>query len=410
MSKVMLVARHEFLTNVRRRAFLFASFGAPILLIALMAFIFMVAIQSETDTERVGQVGYVDHAGVLAQALEKPDTFQLYADEDAARAALIAEDIGAYFVVPEGYMADGAVQLYSLNDAPEALEDQMDDFLIANLGAQLESDAVLERLRDPLDMTLETLDSGRVIPESAAPVLFLMPFVFIFMVMIASQITGGYLMSGVVDEKTNRIMEILITSVTPFQLLLGKMIGLGALGLLQVVIWLAMGIGALQVAQALDTLAGVTIPTDMLILGIIYFLLNYLLYASFAAGVGAAVGSEQESRQVAGFFSFVTMIPVFFIVSFMSDPNGPIAIALTLIPFTAPTAVMLRLGFGSVPAWQLAVSMVLLVLTTLVVVWASARVFRWALLLYGKRPTPRQIWRAIRSAPRMAVIPQEGAR
>jgi len=410
MHKAMLVARREFLHNVRRPAFLFASFGAPILIIALLAIIMTVAIQAETDTTRVGTVGYVDLSGVLAQAIEKPEAFQPYPDEASARAALEAQEIGAYFVVPEDYLESGEVMLYSFNDAPEALEDEMDDFLVSNLGAQIANEDVLERLRSPIDLAVQTLDSGRVIPESAAPALFILPFIFVFIVMMASQLAGGYLMSGVVDEKSNRIMEILITSVTPFQLLLGKMVGLGALGLLQVVVWPVLGVIGLSLANALDMLTGIVIPTDLAIIGIVYFLLSYVLYASFAASAGAVIGSEQESRQVAGFFGFLSMVPVIFIFNFMTDPNGTIPVVLTLIPVTAPTAVMLRLGFGSVPQWQLVVSMALLVLMTLVVVWASARVFRWSLLLYGKRPTPREIWRAIRSAPRMAVTAQEIAR
>jgi ABC-2 type transport system permease protein len=132
-------------------------------------------------------------------------------------------------------------------------------------------------------------------------------------------------------------------------------------------------------------------------------LLGYFFLASIMAGIGAVVGSEQESRQIAGIFSFVLVIPFFALVTFITDPNGVVPTVLTLFPLTSPVAVMLRLGFGSVPTWQLSLSMVLLLVTALFTAWASAKIFRWALLMYGKRPGLRDIARALRRPPTMAT-------
>lgn len=409
MNKAMIVARHEFLSNVRRPAYLFASFGVPLLTIGLMILIMAIAFQAETDTSRVGQVGYVDQSGVLADAREKPDNYTAYTDETEAREALDAGEIGAFFVLPPDYLETGDVKLYSLAGLPEATTDEIDRFLVANLGVELNDPELVSRIQEPVNMVLRTLDNGRELREDSIVALILMPFLLVFVLIMASQISSSYLMSGVVEEKTNRVMEMLITSVTPFQLLLGKMLGLGALGLLQVIVWLAMGTVGLMVAQGNSLLEGISLPTDMVILSLIYFILSYMLFAGVMAGIGAVVGSEQESRQIAGFFVFVTMIPIFFIIQFFEDPNGTIPVVLTMIPLTSPVTVLLRLGLGSVPAWQLAVSIALLALTTLFAVWASARVFRWALLMYGKRPGLRDIWRAVRKAPRVAVVKQERA-
>ncbi len=406
MNKAWLVARQEFAVNVRRGGFLFAAFGVPLLIIVLLAVIMAFAVASESDAGRVGGVGYVDHAGVLAQALDKPETFTAYDSDEAARAALDARTIGAYFVLPEDYMQTGNVRLYSAVDAPEALSDQISDFLVVNVGAALDDPELVGLLRAPTNMEIRTLDSGRTIGQSAVIALIFIPFIFVFVVIMATQITGGYLMSGVVEEKTNRIMEILVTSITPFQLLLGKIIGLGALGLIQVLIWVVIGAVALTVGQGLEAFQGVSVPVDMIAVGLILFLLTYMLYASFAAGIGVLVGSEQESRQIAGFFVFIMMVPFYLLVSFITDPGGPVALALTLFPLTAPVSILLRMGFGYVPAWQLVVSLVLLALTTLVVVWASARLFRWGLLRYGKRPSLREMLRAIRRAPQVTTTAQ----
>lgn len=395
MHKAWLVAKHEYLQNVKKRSFLFGAFGLPILIVALILIVGAVAVESETNVEQVGVVGYVDEAGVLSDAIDQPEDYRPYASADEARAALDAGEIGAYFVVQPDYLETGNVQLISRSGTPEALTEQFDTFLVVNVGRNLSPD-LLERLKDPMEMSVQTLDNGRVVRDSAIFALFLVPFIFVFVFLMASQITSSYLMSGVVEEKSNRIMEILITSVTPFQLLLGKVIGLGALGLTQLAIWILGAFLVLALGQNLDFLAGVAIPTDLVIIAIVYFLLDYFFFGSIMAGIGAVIGSEQESRQISGFLSFLGVIPFFFVVTFITDPNGVVPTVLTLFPLTSPIAVMLRLGLGSIPTWQLIVSIALLLLTTLFSVWASAKIFRWALLMYGKRAGLREILRVLR--------------
>jgi ABC-2 type transport system permease protein len=397
-----LVAKHEYLHNVKKRSFLFGAFGLPIIIVALMVIVGFVAVQSETNVEQVGTVGYVDESGVLTDAVDQPEDYRAFASADEAQTALESGEIGAYFVVAPDYLETGNVQLISRSGTPEALTDQFDEFLIVNVGRSIDPE-LLERLKDPVEMSVQTLDTGRVVQESAVFTLIFAPLIFVFVFLMASQITSGYLMSGVVEEKSSRIMEILITSITPFQLLMGKIIGLGALGLTQLLIWIAGAFIMLALGQNLEFLAGVTIPLDLLVIAVVYFLLGYFFLASIMAGIGAVVGSEQESRQIAGIFSFVLVIPFFALVTFITDPNGVVPTVLTLFPLTSPVAVMLRLGFGSVPTWQLSLSMVLLLVTALFTAWASAKIFRWALLMYGKRPGLRDIARALRRPPTMAT-------
>ncbi|MCZ2097277.1 MAG: ABC transporter permease, partial [Anaerolineae bacterium] len=140
-----------------------------------------------------------------------------------------------------------------------------------------------------------------------------------------------------------------------------------------------------------------------LVIGVIYFLLGYFLLACVMAAIGVVMGSEQESRQFAGIFGLVLAIPFFAITSFITDPNGAVVTFLTLFPFTSPVSMIMRMGFSAVPAWQLILSIALLLLTSLFMAWASARIFRWALLLYGKRPGVRQLIRVIRRPSGMAT-------
>jgi ABC-2 type transport system permease protein len=401
--KWWLIARHEFQVNIKKRSFLFGAFGVPLLLTVVLVIVFAIQIDAEENTERIGSVGYVDLAGVLSDGISVPENFQTYENEDTARAALEAGEIGAYFVVAVDYLETGNVAVTSRTAVPEALTDQFDEFLIANLGRDLEPE-ILGRLIDPIENTLYIVDSGRSIKEEGIIGLFIAPFIFIFVFLIGSQTTSGYLMSGVVEEKSNRIMEILVTTVTPFQLLFGKIVGLGALGLLQLVVWVGVAAVGLSLGQSIPFLSGVIIPLDFVIVGVIYFLLGYFLMASVMAGVGAVVGSEQESRQYAGIFSLLFSIPFFLIISFFTDPEGPVVTFLCLFPFTSPISVMLRMAFASMPLPLLLASIGILILTTLFVVWGSARIFRWALLMYGKRPSLREIIRSLRrGAPSMGT-------
>jgi len=397
MSKTWIVARHEFVSNVRRTGFLFAAFGIPLFTIALIVIVFAIAFESEGNSGRVGSVGYVDAAGVLDAAREKPETFFAYPDEDAARAAMNAGMIGAYFTLPPDYVSSGNVRLVSYAETPEALEGEINRYLLANLGAGVADEAALARIREPVALRIVILDSQRTLEAGAVAGLFLTPFLFVMVMLMATQITGGYLMSGVVEEKANRIMEMLITSVTPFQMLMGKMIGLGGLGLTQLAVWFAVGAAVTRFGREVEFLAGVSLPPDLVVVGVIYFILSYLLFAALMASIGVIIGSEQESRQYAGILALVMVLPLFFIIQFFTDPDGAIPTILTLVPFTASMTVILRMSFGSVPAWQLGASIALLVLTTLVVVWGAARVFRWSLLATGKRPGVREVLRGLRA-------------
>lgn len=406
MNKMWLVARHEYWFNLRRRSFLFAVFGVPLFTFFAWFVVFAVISSNENDLSKFGKVGYVDQAGVLVNPVfptDTPDLYVSYLDDASARQALDDKAVGAYFILPSDYMKTGSVEIYSYSSIPSALEDNLNTFLLGNLSRQLQG-ASVQRIEQPVNLTIHVSDSGRDITEANFPALFFIPLIFAMVFLMSSQTTSGFLMNGIVEEKTNRIMEILITSITPMQMLLGKIIGLGALGLTQMVVWGVAGGVLIKFGQTVPLLNGLSFPTDLAIAFVVYFVLSYFLLASLMAGLGAVAGSEQESRQYSGIISLLFVIPFFFITTFINDPNGSLPVALTLIPFTAPMTALLRLGLAAVPAWQIIASLLILLVTSVIVVWASARVFRWGLLLYGKRPTPRELWRVVRSSPRAATV------
>ncbi len=397
MSKAWLVARREFLTNLRRPAFLISAFGAPLLSVGLMLLVFNL-MASGTGGDSLGAVGFVDLSGVLAAEAAQPENFIRLDDEAAAQAALADGTVGAYFVVGAGYMSSGAVRLYSPSRVPESVTDAIDAFLLANVRYQHGDQAVFERISSPVDMVVRLQDSGRTLTSDAVGGLILVPTLFALVFFLSIQTTGGYLMSGVVEEKANRVIEILVTSITPLQLLAGKVIGLGLLGLLQMLVWIVAGVIFVNFGSNIEFLRGVSIPLDLIAVTLLYFFLSYFMYAGLLGTIGAVSNTEQESRQLSGVITLVAVVPFFFVTIFMFNPNSPLVIALTLIPFTAPLTVILRMSLSTVPAWQFIASVLILLVTMVLTVWGGARIFRWSLLMYGKRPNLRELWRVARGA------------
>lgn len=403
MRRTLLVARQEFLANVLRKGFLFATFGVPLLTIAMVVFVTSVTVNFEMEGD-IGAIGFVDESGLFSETADSP--FVQFADQPAAEAAFESGDVSAFFVIPADYLTEGTLAMTTRAAVPEGVQQQINSFLTAQLSAGIEPE-IAERLLTAPVMDLMLLDTGRTIAENAAVTVFLLPMIFVLVFMMSMQTASGYLMSGVVEEKSNRIMEILIVSITPMQLLWGKIVGLGALALVQILIWVLALVVGLQLGQGVEALAGVVLPSDIVVVALVFYLLAFFLMGSVMAAVGAVLPSEQESRQVAGLFSLVLVVPIFFITSFILEPDGLIPLVLTLFPLTAPTAVVLRMGLSTIPPEQLLVSFAILVATTLGAAWLSGRVFAWSLLLYGKRPGLRTIARAVRRGDRLATTATE---
>ena len=400
MHKIMLIARREYLYNFKRRSFLFTAFGVPIFSFVMMFIVFNMAETSSTQTGQLGQIGYVDQAGILQNPIDKPAEYVAFATTDAAQTALTDGQIGAYFVVPSNFMAGGEVDSYAYDGISSGIDSQFEDFIKTNLGRDVPANLPLNRILNPLkDLTVVDVSSGGQVGGSDAFIgRFMVPFVFAFVFLMAVNTTSQFLMSSVVEEKENRMMEILITSSTPLEMLWGKVLGLGVLGLTQVVLWAAAGVIliAAQPAAASNLLSGLRLTPDMLVAGLLYLVLGYFLFGAIMAGVGATVTAEQEGRQFSGLFSMVAVIPMILLVTFIDDPNGTVPVVLSIIPLTSPVSMLMRMPMTAVPVWQIVVSLVVLALTVFATVWIAARVFRLGLLMYGKRLTVREIIQAMR--------------
>lgn len=397
----MLIAVREFFYNLRRPSFLFAVFGTPLILAVALMFSGLAGNTGGGSLDTYKPVGFVDRSAdqILSRGIQPedyPDTFVRYASLEEADAAARTGQIKAYIEVGETYFADAGVTLFTMEAAPSDLFDAIDDFLRANLAADVPNTLAVTLLADRPNLDITVQEGNRSFNEEGVIFVTILPVVFGFLLVMSSVTTSTFLMNGLVEEKTNRIMEVLITSVKPMQLLVGKLIGMGALGLLQVITFLTAGFVGLSVAQNNNILQGLTIPPDMAVLALIYYFLSYFLLAAFGIAIGAVVGSEQESRQLSGFIVLPVMIPYILLVSFIIDPNGALPTALSLIPFTAPMAILMRVGLTTVPLWQIAFSITGLILMNLIVLWVSARLFRWGVLSTSKMPNLRRLFQVLR--------------
>jgi ABC-2 type transport system permease protein len=411
MRKILIVARHEYLVNIRRIGFIVMTALVPLLGAAgliIAAFFGGQAADffASTFVPEEGDIGIVDQLGAFTPILpEYEDRIHAYPDEDQGRAALRSEEIDGLLVIPEGYMDSGRVIIITREGGFSAaiLEDSdtLHSFFVDHLLREEADQRLRARLADPIEPVLVSLkEEGE--PESgplSVVLNMLVPYFLGILLVMTIFVTSGYLLQGVAREKTSRVMEIILSSVTAQELLAGKVLGLGALGLTQIVIWLA---STVALSGGATGMLGVALPflirPQLLLLGMVYYVLGFLVYAVLMGGVGALGTTQQESQQLAGIFSMMAAIPLMIGGFMFSNPNMTFVRVLSWFPLTAPTMMLLRMPMAEVPAIDVVGSIVVLILTIPAVLWAGSKIFRMGLLMYGKRPSLRQVLRALRQA------------
>lgn len=394
MRLALLVARREYLTALRSKSFLFATFGVPLMALLLVTLVFeAIDGAGPASSFSPGETGYVDLAGVIV----RPDPFRPFEAEAPARTAWEEGQLDSWFLIQADYLESGAVTLHTRLSDTEALEDSMADFLRGNLATQAGEGSRLPpaRLAQPVDLRVRA--SGMELGAGNAGGVFLVQFLYALAFFVAMQTTSGYLIASLVEEKGSRVLEILITSISPLQLMLGKIVGPACVGLTQLAVWLGAALAARALGPGLPVNLAFELPPDVLLTTLLFFLLSYFLNATFIVSIGSISDSEQESRQLAGGLALVSVLPFIAYAQLLGDPHGTISVALTLFPLTAPLTAIIRMGMGALPAWQLALSLALLTLSLVAALPLAARLFRWSTLLYGARPTPRRLWRLLRN-------------
>jgi ABC-2 type transport system permease protein len=403
MNEIWIVAWREFRQKVRKRGFLLTSIGTPVILIVIWAFTgafsggTQAPVQDLTELKQLGYaVGYVEHADLIRSIPDSipTDRFRAYPDVQAAAAALKSGAIGAYYVIPADYVQTGVVRRISPTlptGAPPDVQ-SFDWILVANLFPG-ETSEEIARLRQPLGAGgpkfVSVSAGGETGTASSA-----LPFVVAFVVMIPLFTSGSYLFQSLSQEKGSRVIEFLLTSLRPRQLLGGKLLGLGALAMVQYVIWAAIGLlaatlfgrGASQLLNAIQLSAGEVALLFPYALG------GYGLYAAVMAGLGALSPDIESSRGWVFLLTLPMLLPVYLWTAIASSPNGVLAVALSLIPFSAPVAMLMRMTSTTVPVWQIGSSLALLAVATVAVIWLMARLFRVQTLLSGEKFSIGRMW------------------
>jgi len=399
-----LIFRHEFLHTIKRVGFIIMTLIIPVLALLAIGIFQLVAAIIEPSEVEMTTIGYVDEIGEFDQyTYQGHIELARYDTQDDATEALVRKDIKEYFVIPQDYTSTGVINHYTLEKQPEAPPPTVaaiKRFLTSNILTGKVPQYTINVIESPLNLvTTRLTETGTVATEQGGYGTVIIPGLFSFLLAFSVIFSANYMLSGLVDEKENRLIEVLLSSVSARQLLTGKVLGLGAAGLIQVAVWLASLPLLLNLASS--TFGGffstIQLPGNFIVLGLVYFILGYLLFVVFAAGLGAISPNTREGQQLVTTLTMPVFIPIWFASLLFIFPNSPIWIVLTIFPITAPVATMLRLGVSGVPIWQLVVSIAVLALSIIGILFLAIRVFRIYLLMYGKRPSWGEIIQSIRS-------------
>jgi ABC-2 type transport system permease protein len=399
VNKTLLIFRHEFLQTIKRTGFIILTLALPVLALLGIGIFHIISGVAKPPTE-VARIGYVDEVGGFDQFTSQGNTtFVRINTPEAATQALIKKDITEYFVIPPDFISTGIIKRYTTQKEvtpPDTTTTAIKNFISSNLLAGKVPSTIVARVEAPLNLVTTTLTStGAVASEQAGLTNLIIPGIFSLLLALSLAFSSAYMLQGLGEEKENRLMEILLSSVSTRQLIIGKVLGIGTAGLVQVVVWvvsipLLLNLASSSIGGFIST---IQIPTYFLVLGVAYFILGYLLFAVLSAGVAAISTTVREGQGLASIFTIFAIAPLWFYSLLLLFPNSPIWVVFSIFPFSAPVLVMLRLGMIGVPAWQLIASMAVLVFSIVGGLLLAAKLLRTYILMYGKRPNLGEIFR-----------------
>lgn len=431
MNKILLIIQREYITRVLKKSFWISSLLAPILITAIYAIPIWLAMKDK----EVKRVEILDLSGLWKKSdlVDKEVEFTfITGKEQDLKMTFAAKGYDAFVSIPEDVLRNPkGVHIYSAKNIGMSLKGSVEKLIQNKVRHELLlkagiSSQIYESTQVDIDSKTFTVSTDGQETSSSSGGAMILAGIMGLVLYVTLLLYGSQVMNGVIEEKSSRIIEVIISSVKPYQLLLGKIIGVGLVGLTQFLLWIVLTIGLTQVtsqwyggkvkdnltqikqvesgkqgilisksaeespmSEVTKVLESTNIPM-VIAAFLFYFFVGYMLYSSLFAAIGSAVESATEAQQ----FTFIVMIPI--ILSFlmaqytMQDPDSQIAFWASMIPFTSPINMMVRLPYG-VPGWQLVLSMSLLVLGFLGCSWVSARIYRVGILMYGKKVTWKEL-------------------
>ncbi|HXS03736.1 MAG TPA: ABC transporter permease [Rhodanobacter sp.] len=438
MKKILAVVRREFVERVRTKAFVISTVLLPVFMVAMV----LLPALMMSGGDRASRVAVVDASTTglgqpVSHALESeklgngPNAKSRYAvqvfpatSDDLAkvRDGLIAstgfsgdkqkDGWNGVLVLDDDTLATGKLSYYGGNvgslESMSKLQRAISGALAGvRLGKSGVDAALVKRAMAPADLDTTKVSDGKLTGQSGQE-SFMIAYFMGFILYIAILIYGQQTMTSVIEEKTSRIMEVLTSSLTPFQMLLGKVLGVGAAGLAQMAIWggtvfvlssqrtpLAAAFG--MSADAAQSFPIPSMAPGLLLVFLLYFALGFMLYGALYAAIGAMCNTIQETQQYAIFVTVFIIVGFFAVFALIKDPTGPLGVTMSYIPFFAPFTMPVRWSLTSVPPLELVLSLALMVATLLACVWLAARIYRTGILMYGKKPSWRELWRWVRA-------------
>lgn len=433
---IVTIAKREYLSRVQTKGFWITTLLLPIAMAALTILPSVIAMKARASQ----RLAIVDEAGGFGEALaaklveeKKPEVapaldgkrksdlesaqFKVEllppaADRAAQRAELdrrvLASEIDAWLWISSEGLAKNEVEYHAESVSNFMTQSRLSDELSEVVGearlrqAGIDSAKVLELTQDVGLETTRVLAEGSR-QEGGMAAFFLAYFLFFLLYMVV-MLYGQQVMNGVLEEKSSRIVEVILATVRPIELMLGKLLGIGLAGLTQLAIWLGtmVALSAPAVVGALSLVPeGVQLPQVTLALVahfLILFLLGFALFATLYAAIGAATNNVQEAQQLAGFMVVFLVAPIFFMVPIINDPDSTLAVVLSMIPLLTPLLMMLRIAVKMPPLWQILTAYAMTAAFVGFLIWVCARIYRVGILMYGKKPTFQELWRWIRYA------------
>jgi len=443
MNKTILILKQEYLKRVKKKSFIILTLLVPLLFVGMFALIILLSINNDKQ-ERT--IAVFDESALFLGELEQDEytKFHFIPQEEYSelKSDLKNSEFYALLYIPENIYSAGTAQLISAKQVPieltEKIQRRLSQFIEKDKRQKVIDETGLPDLDERLAATqtsvkLNTLkisETGEA-TQSSSEVAFIASYAMGFIIYFFVFMYGAMVMRSVMEEKKNRIVEVIISSVKPFQLMAGKIIGTALVGLTQVAIWVVVGLVVLTAVQSLFTPESaqqmgqslmesrqsmgqgmdqaaaenqVTEALEMignLNLGLIlftfvfYFLAGYLMYSSLLGAVGAAVDNDEDSQQMVLPITFPLIISIMLLFPIARNPEGPVAFWGSIIPFTSPVAMLARIPYG-IPTWELLLSMFLLLLATLGAIWVAAKIYKTGLLMYGKKVNIKELIKWLR--------------
>ena len=396
MNKLWQIIKYEYTRHVFKKRFILSVLGMPLFLLSVTGMAMLAGFLMIDKSP----IGYVDQSGALNAGLAKQDKGSIfepvlemmkYSSPETAAEALNQEEIQAYLILPENFLTTREAQVYFAGELSSEASNHIDAFLRENLVAN-ESLPSKTRLSEGTTYLLKSADDSREIRENEW-LKFVMPFIIGIVFIIAVMTSGGYLLQALVEEKENRTMEVMITSVSPLQLMAGKIIGNLSVGLTQLLIWgIMIWLGLIIAGRFIPEIADLDLSLSTVLVNLLTLLPAFVLVSAMMAALGATVSDMREAQQVSGFFTLPIFFPYYFVTSIMLNPDGLIARLLSFFPLSAPVALSMRMAFGSVPPWEITSIILIMFGFSAIMIWLAARAFRIGMLSYGKKISLRRVF------------------